>query len=66
LESQIILVLGSKTTKGLILPMPVGVEKIKNKNTTLSEQVQISTIKIVKRGNKIDLPNTQIHDRALS
>jgi putative transposon-encoded protein len=65
LESQIILVLGSKTTKGLILPMPVGVEKIKNKNTTLSEQVQISTNKNVKRG-KIDLPNTQIHDRALS
>ena len=45
--------------------MPVGVEKIKNKNTTLSEQVQISTNKNVKRG-KIDLPNTQIHDRALS
>jgi putative transposon-encoded protein len=65
LESQIILVLGSKTTKGLILPMPVGVEKIKNKNTTLSEQVQISTEKIVERG-KIDLPNAQIHDRSLS
>jgi hypothetical protein len=45
--------------------MPVGVEKIKNTNTTLSEQVQIATEKIVERG-KIDLPNTQIHDRSLS
>ena len=63
---KIILVSGSKKTKGLILPMPRGSKKMKNKNTTLSEQVHNSTEKVVERGKIPPPPNTQMHDRSFS